>query len=271
MWSWWHEFSLALSLLTIIPLPVDGRSPRLGPSPQAPYREATGVRFFPVVGFLIGLILYRFDQGLSLLFSPFLKAALLLALNIIITGGLHLDGFVDTCDGLFSRWDRDRVLAIMRDSRVGGLGVVALVVLLLLKFTVLLELVGRMRPWALLFFPLLGRLGMTGAVCWFDYARPGAGMGRKYAQADKRDFAFASRLSLVLVIMAFTRLKPTPREAGLILVAVLVSLAGSHFFSQRLAAKLGGLTGDVYGAVNEVAELLFLLTVVGGAGQAGWH
>ncbi len=77
---------------------------------------------FPLVGFIIGLICAGADCGLSVLFGPILRAALILALDVVITGGLHLDGFIDTCDGLLSRQNRERTLAILRDTHVGGLG-----------------------------------------------------------------------------------------------------------------------------------------------------
>ena len=232
-----------------------------------PHSAAGSVRFFPLVGFIIGLILCIADRGLSLLFGSILKAALILALNVVLTGGLHLDGFIDTCDGLLSRRDREQTLAIMRDTQVGGLGAAALVTLFILKFAALVEINGSLRLWALLLFPLVGRLSMNGAVCLFDYARPGAGMGRAYArETGCRDLAVAMFISVLIGAVVFGHMKPRSEVVSVILAAVVLSLVGSYLLARRIAAKLGGLTGDVYGAINEVAELLFLLALAAGAG-----
>ncbi|MGI6596590.1 MAG: adenosylcobinamide-GDP ribazoletransferase [bacterium] len=239
---------------------------RKGRQRGLPHSAAGSVRFFPLVGFIIGLILCIADRGLSLLFGPILKAALILALNVVLTGGLHLDGFIDTCDGLLSRQNREQTLAILRDTHVGGLGAAALVTLLIVKFAVLVEISGRLRLWALLLFPLMGRLSMSAAVCLFAYARPGAGMGRAYAQeTGQRDLAVAVVISLLIVVVVCGYIKPSSKEVSIILVAAALSLGGPYLLARRIAAKLGGLTGDVYGAINEVAELLFLLALAAGA------
>jgi len=242
---------------------------RFFPSPGGQlYRlrsAADSVRFFPLVGILLGLFFALADYGLGRIFSPVLTAALILALNALITGGLHLDGFADACDGLLSRRNREQTLAIMRDTGIGALGAAALFILLIVKLAVLIEIAEPLRLQALLLFPFMGRLSMAGAVCWFPYARTEAGMGRAYARADEHDLTFARRMGLMIVITTFLYFRATPREVILILTAIFISFCGSYFFAHRVALKLGGLTGDVYGAINEVTELLFLLVVAAGA------
>ena len=262
MFGWWCDFVLALSLLTT--LPASFLLPHTGG--DLPCSAGGSARFFPLVGFIIGLILCGADCGLSVLFGPILRAALILALDVVITGGLHLDGFIDTCDGLLSRQNRERTLAILRDTHVGGLGAAALVTLLIVKFAALVEISGRLRLWALLLFPLMGRLSMAAAVCLFAYARPGAGMGRAYAQeTGQRDLAVAVVISLLIVAVVCGYIKPSLKEVSSILVAAALSLGGSYLLASRIAAKLGGLTGDIYGAVNETAELIFLLALAASA------
>ncbi|MGI6128986.1 MAG: adenosylcobinamide-GDP ribazoletransferase [bacterium] len=225
---------------------------------------ASGVRFFPLVGFIIGLILCGAEGGLSILFGPILRAALILAFNIAITGAIHLDGFIDTCDGLLSRQNREKTLAIMRDTHVGGLGAAALATLLVVKFAALVDISGPLRLWALLLFPVAGRLAMVGAICLFNYARPGAGMGRAYAKAGQRDLVIAFLLSLFVLFAVFWYIGPALGEIRTIVLSMFMSLGGSYLFAYRTAAKLEGLTGDVYGAVNELAELLFLILMASG-------
>ncbi|NLG86572.1 MAG: adenosylcobinamide-GDP ribazoletransferase, partial [Firmicutes bacterium] len=254
MFSWWGDFVLALSLLTTLPASL-----LLPRNSNLPCSAGGSARFFPVVGFIMGLFLCGADCGLFIVVGPILRAALILALDVVITGGLHLDGFIDTCDGLLSRQNREQMLAILRDTHVGGLGAAALGTLLIVKFAALVEISGALRLWALLLFPLVGRLSMSAAVCLFGYARPGAGMGRAYAQeTGYRDLAVALLLSILLMAAAFGYIRPSLEEVSIIFLAAAVAVGGSYLLARRIAAKLGGLTGDVYGAVNEVAELLFL-------------
>ena len=189
-----------------------------------------------------------------------LGSALILAVGVVITGGIHLDGFIDTCDGLLSHYGRQRALAIMKDPHIGGLGATALGVLLLVKFAALIAINEPLRLWAVFFYPVVGRLGMATAICLFGYARP-RGMGASYARASTVDLGWAALFSAIVVGGIFLHHRVV---FGIIRISILaggLSLAGSYLFARYAAGKLGGLTGDVYGAVNELAELLFLIAM----------
>jgi len=194
--------------------------------------------FYPLVGVLIGALLYGANYGLALIAPDALRAALLLALWILLTGALHLDGLLDTFDG------RGRV-EIMRDERVGAFGLSAGVILLLMKFSALSGFL-QSAP-ALILIPAASRWGMTLAVFAFPYARPeGLGSAVK-AHTTWRQVAFAT---LTVLITAWV----CAGWIGLIALGgtPLLVWAGSTF----VLARIPGLTGDIYGAINELAELV---------------
>lgn len=222
------------------------------------------VKFFPLIGAVLGAI-YAGAAYLLLLWLPaqglavplYTASVLLLVLPPLLTGGLHCDGFMDTMDGVFSGRSRERMLEIMKDSCVGSNGVFCFVVLMLLEWGILLDL---LRTPALLvpaFFvmPIIARLMMTGAVVFYPYARP-EGMGKAFAEHTSPGTAvFAALTSLLLVL-------PWGLPAAL---ALFVSLLFTAFFASFVVKKLGGLTGDIYGAITMLNEGLVLLVFLAAA------
>lgn len=158
-------------------------------------------RFFPLVGLVLG-ICYALAAWIlvSALGMRALTAALLLILPLLLTGGLHADGFMDTADGVFSGRERERKLEIMKDSRVGSFGVVAFVLLMFLQFALLLDMSPPLLVSVFFVMPIIGRMAMVLAVSCFPYARAD-GMGKTFADmADRRTVAIAAVTTSVLVI-----------------------------------------------------------------------
>ena len=155
---------------------------------------------------------------------------------------------MDTMDGVFSVRSRERMLEIMKDSRVGANGVMAFGVFLLLKWSLLLDLLPVTAGPALFVMPVASRLAMVIAITAFPYARP-EGIGKAFAQ-------YSGRYSLLFaVVTALLFVLPLGITAGVSLAAVvLFSLA----FCRRMTKTLGGLTGDVYGALTEISGLVVL-------------
>ena len=217
------------------------------------------VKFFPLIGAVLGVIyggaaygLLVFCPAQGVVLPPHAASVILLILPPLLTGGLHCDGFMDTMDGVFSGRDRDRMLAIMKDSRVGSNGVFGFVLLMLLEWGILLDLLAVpdfLVP-ALFLMPIIARLMMTGAVALYPYARPD-GMGKAFAAyTDGKTVAFAA-LSTLFFLVPFG----LPAAA-----ALLVSLLFTAFFASFVKKRLGGLTGDIYGAITTLNEGLVLLT-----------
>lgn len=163
-----------------------------------------------------------------------------------------LDGLMDTFDGVSSGRERERMLEIMKDSRVGSFGVLALFSFLLLEWSFLQGIKTNLLVPAVFCTPIIGRFGMTIAVCCFPYVRK-QGMGKIFAEmATKKTLWFALVVTMLLTM-------PWGATGGL---ALLTGSCTAYWFSRRLSRQLGGLTGDTYGAVETVTESAVLLTFV---------
>ena len=217
--------------------------------------------FYPAIGLMIGLVLVGVEEGSSRVFSEPLTAAFLVAVMIIITRGLHLDGLMDVFDGVFGGFTPDRRLEIMRDSRVGAFGVIGAVAVLLLKYGALVSLLMLPQPgkeWALFLFPALSRWAMVVLLGAFPYVRtqglgsPFRGMGIKIATT----IAGISALAASVLLGGFAGMG---LFFGVTVVAWLMGWA--------IAKTLGGLTGDAYGATNEIIETVVLIVATALATQ----
>lgn len=204
--------------------------------------------FFPLVGFLLGLIWLGLYYLFSLFFPSVVTAALLVVSMAILTGGLHLDGFMDTVDGVFSGRPRLQKLEIMRDSRVGAFGVLGLACLLLLKFSLLEALLQKNVLYILAAVPALSRWGMVYALARFPYARQ-QGLGCLLASCTG---------SRELILATFWALGAATTAGPLGLILFFAAWLLAHGMASYLNRQLGGLTGDTYGFINETLEVLLL-------------
>jgi adenosylcobinamide-GDP ribazoletransferase len=215
-----------------------------------PAAFGASVKYFPLVGAVLGAVLAGFYHLTAHHLSIHTLAAALIVLEIALTGGLHCDGLMDSADGLLSGRPRERMLEIMKDSRVGANGVVAFVLLILAKWSLLLDLLPSAPLAALFVMPVLGRLALVIAIVLFPYARP-EGIGKAFAAGAGRP-ALAVAAALALACVA-----PFGLAAGAALAAAaLFALA----FGRYAVRVLGGLTGDTYGAVCELSEVVVLAT-----------
>jgi adenosylcobinamide-GDP ribazoletransferase len=241
-----RAFALALQLLTRLPVPSSSCPPR-------PEELGLSVLFFPVVGLLVGALLAGLHTALWLV-DPGVLAALVLAAWVLLTGGLHLDGLADTADAwIGGQGDRDRTLAIMKDSRSGPLAIVAIVLVLLAKFAALQALLAGDARVILLLAPVLGRAIILLLLITTPYVRPD-GLGAPYAH-------YLPRLScgLLVLLIAAATVALLEWQGGALLAALGVGVLG---WRHELMARLGGATGDTLGAACELAETIALLTPV---------
>jgi adenosylcobinamide-GDP ribazoletransferase len=216
------------------------------------------VAFFPLVGLVLGLGLTGLGSLLSGTLAPTLTAVLLVAVLAGLTGGLHLDGVADLFDGVGGgRGDRSRMLEIMRDSRVGAHGVAALVLVLLAKVLALGQALGRGDLMAVLVFPAIARWAVAPAIVFVPYARP-EGLGRAFSGEAGPWQVLASTVLMAAMFGALGLRRLVPAAAAALLV-----VAGLSLWVRR---RLGGLTGDAYGAAIELAEVTVLL--MAGAGRS---
>ena len=220
------------------------------------------VRYFPAVGAVLGLCYVAIMFAAVELTGgrlPTFYAALTFLLTVALTGGIHCDGFIDTFDGLFSGRDRERMLEIMKDSRVGAFGAVSFVTLALMNVATLGEL-ARLSTTdflsATFAMPIVGRLMMVFVIGLFPYARA-SGMGKAFAaRTDGRAMIFSTVEAIIL-------LAPLMLISGEIFLTALMCGLGAFmyafYFGYYATKKLGGVTGDIYGAVELQSELIFLI------------
>ncbi|ADL08173.1 adenosylcobinamide-GDP ribazoletransferase [Thermosediminibacter oceani] len=210
---------------------------------------ARSLPFFPFVGAVIGVLLAGVDLILKKAVPAPALAALLVTLEMIVTGGLHVDGFADTMDGLFCGKEREKKLEVMKDSRLGAYGAIGVVLLLLLKYSAMLSILPEFRTRLLIIFPVISRWMMTYSITFFPYLRE-KGIGRVFNEDKSSMMFFLSTLfTLTIVFIA----------AGIegIKIAFLTFVSGL-LFSLYIFRQLGGMTGDTYGAVNEFCEIAAL-------------
>jgi len=206
-------------------------------------------RCFPLVGAVLGSI-YMLTAYATVNFLPWehINITIWLLMTVILTGGLHYDGFMDTMDGLFSGRSRERMLEIMRDSRVGSFGALAAMCLLLFNWSAMKDIPESMSMMALFVMPVIGRMSMVLAIYAFPYARP-EGMGKAFADmVDKETLGLAGLTAVLLVV-------PWGQSAVL---ALVLGLIFGLLLAAYAARRLGGLTGDVYGAVELLTEAFVL-------------
>jgi adenosylcobinamide-GDP ribazoletransferase len=248
--SQYMELVAAVRFLSVLPVP--GRTQLFEQAEAAP-RLVVGGAYFPLVGLLLACVLWLLVLLLTPLVPQLALAALLVVGLVTLTGGLHLDGLMDTCDGLLGGSTRERKLEIMRDSRVGSFGVLGGACILLLKFALFASVSVPGLPLALLLALPPARWAMLLALRVFPSARP-TGLGAAYHQAvTTEEVLLAGIIALAIVLVA-------GQLIGLIVwmtVTVVALVLG--FWITR---SIGGLTGDSYGAIAEVVEVLALLVVV---------
>lgn len=245
--SWWSDLRQAAAFLTLVVSPGAG-----GATPQ---RVATSLYLFPAVGLLIGASSVAAGAAAFYLFGTPVHAVVAVAVAALVTGGLHLDGFADTCDAMFSWRDRSRRLEIMKDSRVGAMGVIALVLVIALKIAALLALGEHWWAGAML-APAFGRWAAVYGIARFPAAKPDGLGSTVQSIAPGRQLEWAGAL---MALMALPLVFRDQWYAALPAMAAAVAMV--HWLAATVSKSLGGLTGDVYGALSETGEVAALLVV----------
>lgn len=240
----------AIGLLTRLPVRVD--------TDRATARGAAAAWAYPVVGLIVGIIAAIGMSIAAAIGLPAGAAALIgIATLSIITGAMHEDGLADTADGLWGGWDAVHRLKIMKDSYIGTYGVIAIVLSLLMRWLLLTELIHLGAGTALIAAAMLSRAAMVGVMTWLPNARTN-GLSRAVGRPT---------LAVALVAAGIA----TVGAMGLIglisigaAVAVSVMAVGCGAIAK---AKIGGQTGDILGAVQQITEISVMICVI--ASRAG--
>jgi adenosylcobinamide-GDP ribazoletransferase len=234
-----EELRLALGFLTILPV-IDS-------APAAEETVAASFAWFPLVGFAIGIALCVEDWFLGIRLGLTIRSVIDVLSLTLVTGAIHLDALADTADALGARTDRTRALEIMRDSRIGTYGTLALIFDLTLKLVSLATLAGWRRYAALFLVPGLARWAMVSVTQGIDYLRPsGAGTALVGLESGGRIFKAGVTVAIALALVL------SPRAIAATLLALIVPALIRSWY----ARWIGGITGDMIGACGEIVEVL---------------
>lgn len=242
------RFSVAASYLTSIPGFKKAEVPE----------DLEGLTpYLPSVGLVIGLLLLCLALALEVLDANELISAFILAFAwLLLTGGIHLDGLMDTADGIFCHQNKERMLEVMRDSRVGNFGAVSGLAIILAKLIALASMPQSLVLLSLFLVPGWSRYAELCCIVEYPYARP-EGMGKAFKDSSsKKDLWTGSIAPLAATIAAAFFCNP-----GILVLIPLAVLSSGFIISRQLNKKLGGQTGDTYGACvefSEAAALIFL-------------
>lgn len=240
----WHDAATALVFLTRIPVPwtipgIEARLPRSTP-------------WFPVVGALVGLAGAAAWWGAHALWGPLPAAIAAVAATVLVTGAFHEDGLADTFDGLGGSPEREQALAIMKDSRLGTYGALALLLVVLARIIALL-LLGGAAPAALIGAHALARFSSLPLIRWLPYARDDGGTGKPFAGG----VGMTGLIAAFAFTVVLTGLLWQMQAVVVWLAAAAIVLLLAPWFRRRLQ----GITGDTLGAANQFVELAALLAL----------
>ncbi len=244
-------FWATLQFITRIPVPAKWAEP-------VDFRQfGRGIPCFPIIGLVLGVIAAAVSVGITLSGNPYIGAISYVLVLALLTGGFHLDGLADTCDGIFSARNRERMLEIMCDSRLGTHGGLALVFCLVIKTLAVVELSDNTLFYLftmLVCAPIAGRTAMVLLMYRQRYSREGEGMGNIYiGQVTGRETA-VTLLSGTALIGAIGGVRG--------LLAIGVTLIAIYGLAGYFRHHLDGQTGDTLGASEELGEMVFLLSLL---------
>ena len=233
-----------LQFMTAIPIPINLKVDNED--------FGKGLVFAPIAGLAIGALLSVAYLGISAVFPVNVAIVMVIVIYIIITGGLHLDGLGDTFDGLFSNRSKERMLEIMRDSRVGTNAVLAVISIILLNVTLLTAFDGNIVK-VFLLMPVAGRIGSLVGAGSSVYARSGEGLGKSFIDFCGFKEICIGLIPYFIIFYAILGLNG--------LYISLIPVATAYITVKYLSRKIGGATGDILGAVCELNQTFFLIVI----------
>jgi adenosylcobinamide-GDP ribazoletransferase len=246
-----NHFISALQFLTILKIKEDIEEKYLPSS----------LIFFPLVGFIIGLFSSIFNKCFSCFLNPLISDILTVLFIIFLTGGIHIDGVADTFDGIFGGKNKEEILKIMRDKNTGTFGTISIIFVILLKIFLINLLPGNIKFNGIIVTPLFGRFMMVFSIYFFNYARE-TGKGKIFFEGiNTKIFILSTFLFTILVSFFFSYI---------LILFLLPLIIFTFFLNKYLTKKIGGLTGDTLGAINELNEILLLFLISNGKIKSWW-
>lgn len=218
----------------------------------------SSMALFPILGMIIALILFVLSKIFQITFqSQFIVAILICLLEIIITGGLHIDGLADTFDAIYSYRSKEKMLEIMKDSRIGTNGLLAVLFYTILKIGLLSVILRLNHAGIILVYPVISRLCSLASCNFSPYAREN-GMGKAFIKYTTNKDLIIMTLISICYIFFFCGFSNIFMKYLASFIGVSLMLAFSYLFSKYMEKKIGGITGDTLGALLELSELIYI-------------
>ncbi len=244
-----ERFITLLSFLTRIPVKTSGKL-------DEEFHKSA--RYFSLVGMILGVLYLIFAIAFSRLFGTFIGALAFVSSNIILTGGLHLDGLGDTFDGLYSYRDKDRILEIMKDSRLGTNALLAILMLLLFKIALTDKFLSQGYYYGLFFMPVMGKIASVLA-CYKGRVAKKSGMGNTFiGKVSSEDFYLSLGVGIFATILISLFVQDYSFAIINIAVVVIVIFL-TLIYMDHVYKIIDGLTGDILGAICELTEAVYLI------------
>ncbi len=231
-----------------------------------------GLIYFPVVGMLLGIIYYIIALITSSVLPTNISSILVVIGQVVLTGGLHLDGVGDSFDGLYSYRDKDRILEIMKDSRLGTNGMVAIVIVIILKISLTNTIIDSNQLWMISVMPVIGRTIQVFA-CYKTKTPRANGMGNMFIGKITLSYLAITTLNMIIISGLLTtgieyinygKLRSAYIVSDMIMVLAVVTIliVWVRLFILSVYKKIDGITGDILGCILEVSESIYLLLMV---------
>lgn len=220
------------------------------------------ITYFPLVGLVLGVLIYIIGLVSGIFFDSFITSIIVTLALVILTGGLHIDGIGDTFDAIYSYRDKERMLEIMKDSRLGTNSLLAIMFLILLKIGFIYSIINNNLLWTVIFMPVVARLGVI--VMMYKTVTPREnGMGNLFiGKASTSMFTIAILYTIILIIgISKLIFLASTFEAMMLISTIIILLIFNNLFKKHIYKKIDGVTGDILGCTIELGELIYLFCI----------
>ena len=218
--------------------------------------------YFPLVGFVLGILYFIIGLVSSFLFDSYITSVNILISTVILTGGLHLDGVGDTFDGIYSYRDKEKILEIMKDSRLGTNAMLSVLFLMLMKLGLIYSIVQSGQLYNLIFMPAFARMAIVIA-CYKSVTPRKNGMGNVFIGKPSLKMILTGIVYTVIliIIMGITLFNLNSLDLIKIIAFIPIMIILSRCFVRYIYSKIDGITGDILGCISELMEVMYLIYI----------
>lgn len=218
--------------------------------------------YFPLVGFVLGILYFIIGLVSSFLFDSYITSVNILISTVILTGGLHLDGVGDTFDGIYSYRDKEKILEIMKDSRLGTNAMLSVLFLMLMKLGLIYSIVQSGQLYNLIFMPVFARMAIVIA-CYKSITPRKNGMGNVFIGKPSLKMILTGIVYTVIliIIMGITLFNLNSLDLIKVIAFIPIMIILSRCFVRYIYSKIDGITGDILGCISELMEVMYLIYI----------